>query len=1825
MRPFRSPRSRTLTSVLPKNLSGYRPTFEPLEDRCVMSNLWLTVFSNLPSYPTLQAEETFARDLFTAAGVTQDEVITLKALDLTGSFLIETSPNVTQQTLDTELKGVAGYRFVQDFNQARLQEADGEKSPKELSEAIFGPFDYAGFLDREANGKVPNGQGEVPGSSPADILTNNNTGSTGSAFFTQSETSVVAFGNTVLVGFNDSGSNAGGSNKFTGFSRSINGGTSFTDGGTLPTSAGGDAGDPVMARNETTGRIYFSTLGFSTPTIQVFRSDDNGATWMAPVVGTPGGSSEDKQWLAVDNNAGAGNGNVYLISRNFGAGNGIYMYRSTDNGATFGPNGGTFITSGNQGAYVAVGTDHSVYAFWWAGSTIQMRRSTDQGLTFGATVTVASGLIGGTNGDLGLVGQNNGEAFNRTIRSNSFPHAAVNPVTGAIYAVYNNRGTATGDKGDIFMVQSTNNGATWSAPVKVNDDLTTTDQWQPTLAVSPDGTKLMVNYYSREVDTTTADGDPVNNQFRYFGRIGDITGATVTFAPSFAVSPVNSKPEVGRDAVINTTYMGDYNQTAATPGAFHIVWSDNRDPLPGGGGRSDPNVYYMKVTTAATFSVVATVPANGATINTFPVSYTVDFNAPYDAVTVQASDFRVNGIAANGFILVDADTLAFTYTITPAIEGLNTMAIAAGAITGNGGLLIAPFSGTFRVDTVPLAITTTSPAPNAVIALGGNQTIRVFFNEAINPATVQLADFVVTQGTVISATPVLGNTAVDVVIAGLVTEGTLTLTIGANAFTDVNGGPNPAGFSANYVLDYVTRAYPTPLAAKNPLGSLIYDPTIAGLINFAGDQDNFTLAIDPGQTITIIVTPNSAGLKPRVDLFDPSSASLGFAAAPAAGQIAGIQTRATTTGGTYTIRVSGDAGTVGNYTVQVILNAAFELEGKVVGATNNTFTTAQAIDGSFISLDTTLAHATRGAVLGTSDTAAGYTATAVPFGFTEISGTGTHVLQNQDDSTTTISIPFTFNFYGTGYTSVGFSSNGLITFGGMDGSFSNGTLSNSPTLAAIAPFWDDLFTGANGIAWQVLGSVGSRQLVIEWDNATFFGGGTNTLKFEAVLSETSNNIQFNYQNLSNGGPGVEGSSATVGVKAANPTGSQFLELAFNNGPNAFVGTGKSTLIAAAPATADFYKFDVAAGQRVTVALTNLAAGNVDVQLIGTDGTTVLATGVAGATNLNEAIPNFLIPAAGTYFLRVSGDGSVPYSVVVTKDAVFDAEANNTLATAQTMTGSQGALGQVQGGTGSSFNFETGQQGWTVNNNIPGLGTGLWHLSTRRGAQAGHSPVTSFYYGSETTGNYDTGVANAGTITSPTFLVSAGSNLTFNYVKLTENDSFFDNVDVQVSNNNFATFTSVLPFFADAGAWTAASASLASFAGQNVQVRFSFNTQDSLFNSTEGVYIDDIAVGAVANDDWYKVTLAPGETVVEVETRTPADGTGEFVNLLNPKVQLFNAAGMDITPAVTILGDGRNEQFRAVGLTAGETYFVRVSAEGTTQGEYFVGAKTLRTPTPTVLVDNNNPLGFRVYGSGWALDATGYGGNSRSHAGGGTGANYAQWSYGQTFTAGTSYEFYVTWAPAAANATNATYKVLDGATQIGTKVVDQTLTPNTALVNGSLWQSIFTFTPTTSGYKVIRVQLSDAANGRVVADALFDPPLETADAAPDGGPSARAVPVADSAVAPVATIAAPVAVAAPAAVVAIPAGSVVDPATPAKPVYGWLGVSDGLTLIPAPVGASPARDDKPAPGADALFGLVSKTAVPPPDAFYTAGGGLENPFHDPLGLVDPLLVGYADMI
>src|SRR5262249_17006692 len=150
----------------------------------------------------------------------------------------------------------------------------------------------------------------------------------------------------------------GSTQKVTGYSRSTDRGSNFQDLGGLPASPGGDAGDPVLARDNATGRVYLATLSFNSAQLQVFRSDDNFATFLPTAQVPRSGGFLDKEWMVVDNFGGAGQGNVYLITRDFGSGNGIYLFRSTDGGATFTP-GGVQIVSGSggnvQGAWVAVG------------------------------------------------------------------------------------------------------------------------------------------------------------------------------------------------------------------------------------------------------------------------------------------------------------------------------------------------------------------------------------------------------------------------------------------------------------------------------------------------------------------------------------------------------------------------------------------------------------------------------------------------------------------------------------------------------------------------------------------------------------------------------------------------------------------------------------------------------------------------------------------------------------------------------------------------------------------------------------------------------------------------------------------------------------------------------------------------------------------------------------------------------------------------------------------------------------------------------------------------------------------------------------------------------------------------------------------------------------------------------------------------------------------------------------------------------------------------------------------------------------------------------
>jgi len=98
--------------------------------------------------------------------------------------------------------------------------------------------------------------------------------------------------------------------------------------------------------------------------------------------------------------------------------------------------------------------------------------------------------------------------------------------------------------------------------------------------------------------------------------------------------------------------------------------------------------------------------------------------------------------------------------------------------------------------------------------------------------------------------------------------------------------------------------------------------------------------------------------------------------------------------------------------------------------------------------------------------------------------------------------------------------------------------SQSPVgnLPLIAPFWMDLsfaIPGAGAIVYQTMGSPGSQQFVVQWNNV--FGlNAPGVLNFQAVLSEATNTILFQYQSVESADTAVsKGASATVGIRGAS--------------------------------------------------------------------------------------------------------------------------------------------------------------------------------------------------------------------------------------------------------------------------------------------------------------------------------------------------------------------------------------------------------------------------------------------------------------------------------------------------------------------------------------------------------------------------------------------------------------------------------------------------------------------------------------------------------------------
>jgi hypothetical protein len=560
----------------------------------------------------------------------------------------------------------------------------------------------------------------------ANVLVNNPATDT-SAQDTQSETAIVlGAGSKIVVAYNDTGLTSAAFPGWAGFSMSANGGATFADQGSLNHSLA----DPVLARSSKTGTIFLSTIGLDSQSVNpappppllavgeeqvsVFRSTNNGAAFHDPVNGTPGFLANvdymDKPWIAVDNFPGPGYGNVYLVADHaqqlVSGGPVTYdmpLTRSTDDGLTWVPNGGTLLTSSSEpgdflGPNVTVGPDHAVYVSWWEYGKetwpfqphIVMRKSVDQGVTFGDPVTVTALKTYYLNGDLFLTDSSGNYSF----QSNALPQAAVNPVTGDIYVAYDDWGNAKGtDRGNVYFTESTDGGKKWSKPVQVNDDQTTNDQWFPALAVTPDGSHVGLFWYDRRLD-------PADNLIDRFGAIGTVSGHTVTFGANFRITDVSFPPAFGQDPVIKPTYMGDYDMAAADNNYFYTTWGDNR--LADAFFANQPDVRFAKIPVgwAAAVSALAAPASPGSALASHPaVADSAPFVQPSGATATAATDpgtllYRGaswKGLAVDAYFLDLARTSQTADSITQRDTGpAHAFGLAPPALLGATGPVVPP-------------------------------------------------------------------------------------------------------------------------------------------------------------------------------------------------------------------------------------------------------------------------------------------------------------------------------------------------------------------------------------------------------------------------------------------------------------------------------------------------------------------------------------------------------------------------------------------------------------------------------------------------------------------------------------------------------------------------------------------------------------------------------------------------------------------------------------------------------------------------------------------------------------------------------------------------------------------------------------------------------------------------------------------------------------------------------------------------------------------------------------------------------------------------------
>ena len=171
------------------------------------------------------------------------------------------------------------------------------------------------------------------------------------------------------------------------------------------------------------------------------------------------------------------------------------------------------------------------------------------------------------------------------------------------------------------------------------------------------------------------------------------------------------------------------------------------------------------------------------------------------------------------------------------------------------------------------------------------------------------------------------------------------------------------------------------------------------------------------------------------------------------------------------------------------------------------------------------------------------------------------------------------------------------------------------------------------------------------------------------------------------------------------------------------------------------------------------------------------------------------------------------------------------------------------------NIESGTNGWTT---AAYSGSDIWHQTTVDAS----SPAHSWWPGIDLALNYATGTrVNGAAITPGINLVAAVAPLTLLFAENFYTERGWDYCMVDVSTDGGATWAPLRGEFGtapsgDTEGWRITALDLSAYAGATINIRFYFDTGDSLFNAFPGWFVDDVMVfdqgGQITGKKFYDV-------------------------------------------------------------------------------------------------------------------------------------------------------------------------------------------------------------------------------------------------------------------------------------------------------------------------------------------------------------------------------------